>query len=59
MMTKRQPTKGALRKTKWRARHYAQGCHRLEIWAHPDDFEDIRKFAREKRQARGIEQVNT
>lgn len=47
--------KGAARKKRWRDRYYKLGLRRLELWAHPDDFGDLKKFADRLLEGRGIQ----
>lgn len=46
--------RAAIKKKRWRDRHHQSGLRRLELWAHPDDFPDIKQYAKEKAATRGI-----
>lgn len=46
----------AMRKRDERERNTKAGLRRFEAWAHPDDFEDVRRYITRKLRRRGIVQ---
>jgi hypothetical protein len=44
----------AMRKREERERNTNAGMRRFEAWAHPDDFEDVRRYITRKLRRRGL-----